>query len=131
MNNLSNEIIHLSKVLEQQIPKGYHEIMAEYVRQNIAGAIYDLLTIAICITIVFLIVKTVLKSTNNKENSIFFENDYSTNPDINGLGFSAVIGAVIVSAIMLIVLVAAFLDIQTAIQHAVAPNYYLIKSFIK
>lgn len=32
---------------------------------------------------------------------------------------------------ILIIFVAALFDIKTAIQHAVAPNYYLIKSFIK
>lgn len=130
MNNLSNEIVHLSKILEKQIPKGYHEIVTEYMRQNIAGALYDLLTIAICLLVAYFVIKTAIKANQDKENSVFYEDGYS-DPDLSGFGFLAVIIAAVICAAILIIFIAAFLDVQTAIQHAVAPNYYLIKSFIK
>ncbi|WDT64723.1 hypothetical protein NV391_06910 [Companilactobacillus crustorum] len=129
MNNLSNEIVHLSKVLEKQIPKGYHEIVAEYVRQNITGAIYDLLVMAFCILVVYFIIRTIKNANQNKKDSMFFEN--YDDPDISMLGIIAVPVVVIIGIAVLIIFVSAFLDIRTAIQHAVAPNYYLIKSFIK
>ncbi|MQS97028.1 hypothetical protein [Companilactobacillus halodurans] len=129
MNNLSNEIVHLSKVLEKQIPKGYHEIAAEYVRQNITGAIYDLLVMAFCILVVYFIIRTIKNANQNKKDSMFFEN--YDDPDISMLGIIAVPVVVIIGIAILIIFVSAFLDIRTAIQQAVAPNYYLIKSFIK
>lgn len=129
MNNLSNEIVHLSKVLEKQIPKGYHEIVAEYVRQNITGAIYDLLVMAFCILVVYFIIRTIKNANQNKKDSMFFEN--YDDPDISMLGIIAVPVVVIIGIAVLIIFVSAFLDIRTAIQQAVAPNYYLIKSFIK
>lgn len=129
MNNLSNEIVHLSKVLEKQIPKGYHEIVAEYVRQNITGAIYDLLVMAFCILAVYFIIRTIKNANQNKKDSMFFEN--YDDPDISMLGIIAVPVVVIIGIAILIIFVSAFLDIRTAIQQAVAPNYYLIKSFIK
>ena len=129
MNNLSNEIVHLSKVLEKQIPKGYHEIVAEYVRQNITGAIYDLLVMVFCILVVYFIIRTIKNANQNKKDSMFFEN--YDDPDISMLGIIAVPVVVIIGIAVLIIFVSAFLDIRTAIQQAVAPNYYLIKSFIK
>lgn len=126
MSNLSNEIVHLSKILEKQIPKGYHEIATEYVRQNIAGAIYDLLAMVLCILVVYFIIRTAIKAYRNKKNSMFFEKNNWTDPDLNALG-----AAIVISFVTLFIFIGTFLDIQTAIQHAVAPNYYLIKSFIK
>lgn len=129
MNNLSNEIVHLSKVLEKQIPKGYHEIVAEYVRQNITGAIYDLLVMTFCILVVYFIIRTIKNANQNKKDSMFFEN--YDDPDISMLGIIAVPVVVIIGIAMVITFIVAFLNIRTAIQQAVAPNYYLIKSFIK
>ncbi|KRL45975.1 hypothetical protein FD29_GL001732 [Companilactobacillus mindensis DSM 14500] len=60
---------------------------------------------------------------------MFFEN--YDDPDISMLGIIAVPVVVIIGIAVLIIFVSAFLDIRTAIQQAVAPNYYLIKSFIK
>lgn len=131
MSNLSNEIVRLSKILEKQIPKGYHEIVTEYVRQNIAGAIYDLLTIAICLLIVYFIARTAIKASKNKEDSLFFEKNNWTDPYLNVIGMLATFAGGVICFVTLVVLIVAFLDIQTSIQHAVAPNYYLIKSFIK
>lgn len=130
MNNLSNEIVHLSKVLEKQIPKGYHEIVTEYVRQNIASALYDLLAIVICLLVAYFIIRIAARAVQDKEGSVFFDSGYSE-PDLSSFGAVAVFGAVLVSIAILIIFIAAFLNVQTAIQHAVAPNYYLIKSFIK
>lgn len=129
MNNLSNEIVHLSKILEKQIPKGYHELVIEYMRQNIVGAIYDLLVMAFCILAVYFIIRTIKNANQNKKDSMFFEN--YDDPDISMLGIIAVPVVVIIGIAMVITFIVAFLNIQTAIQHAVAPNYYLIKSFIK
>lgn len=52
-------------------------------------------------------------------------------PDLSLTGIVATVLAIVTMFTVLIVFVAALLDIQQAIQHAVAPNYYLIKSFIK
>lgn len=129
MNNLSNEIIRLSKILEKQIPKGYHELVIEYVRQNIVGSIYDLLVMAFCILTVYFIIRTIKNANQNKKDSMFFEN--YDDPDISMLGIIAVPVVVIIGIAMVITFIVAFLNIRTAIQQAAAPNYYLIKSFIK
>ncbi|WP_369833388.1 hypothetical protein AB8P52_04120 [Companilactobacillus pabuli] len=131
MNNLSNEITKLSKLLQKQIPKGYQELVTEYVRQNIAGAIYDLLAMVICVLAVYLIVKTVTHAVNNKKESIFFEHGNWSDPDLSLTGIASTVLAIVTMVTVLIVFIAALLDIQQAIQYAVAPNYYLIKSFIK
>lgn len=133
MSNLSNEIVRLSKVLEKQIPKGYHELVIEYVRQNVVGAIYDLITIFLCLIIGYFIVKEVFKSYRNKETSLFFEpiRFNGTSYVLNTIGDVALGVAIIVGIIITILFLCSFINVLTSIQHAVAPNYYLIKSVIK
>lgn len=125
MNNLSNEIVHLSKVLEKQIPKGYHEIVTEYVRQNIVNGIFDVLEAMVVIFVLYLLIKVFVRSINNKEGFYYYEYEISLSGIFMNVG---------VATLSIILVFAFFYDLEHAagsIQHAVAPNYYLIRSFIK
>ena len=125
MNNLSNEIVHLSKVLEKQIPKGYHEIVTEYVRQNIVNGTYKVLEAIVCAFAFYLMIKFLLRLINNKD-SFYYENSEVSLP-----GISLFAGIVFLGIVLFILFITDLEDAAGNIQHAVAPNYYLIKSFIK
>lgn len=130
-NNLSNEIVRLSKILEKQIPKGYHEIVMEYVRQNVVNIAYETTLLVVGIVILILSIKLLFKSFSDKENSALYYLGRATyggeSYQMSGLGIVVTIACFI----SLAVIVSLLITIPTAIQHAVAPNYYLIKSFIK
>lgn len=122
MNNLSNEIVHLSKVLEKQIPKGYHELVIEYVRQNIVNGVGNFLLALFLLGIVIAFIKVVIKNYLSGEEGFFFDEDHDET--------LALLICMIAAIGLSICAIAFFKNSFTDLQHVVAPNYYL-KSFIK
>lgn len=56
VDKLTDTLIHIEHVLEKNIPKGYHEIVQEYVNQNIVTAVVSIVAlIVIAILTVFII----------------------------------------------------------------------------
>jgi len=129
MDKLSSEIVHLSRILEKQIPKGYHEIATEYVRQNIVSAVSKTILVILLLMIVIIGTRILIEAYKNKSKSRLFSDShfYENECKLNSLG----IALIIASGFCLVFALFELPDIRTAIQHAVAPNYYLIKSFIK
>jgi len=125
LNNLSNEIMHLSKVLEKQIPKGYHEIVTEYVRKSMVSGTYKVLEAIACIFLLYFIIKFLLRSIHNKDG--FYYEDY----EVSLPGVALFAGTVFLGIILVVLFFTDLEGVATNFQHAVAPNYYLIKSFIK
>lgn len=126
MNNLANEIAHISKVLEKNIPKGYHQLVTEYVRQSVVSAVGNLLLMFFLLGIVISFITIVLKSYYEHHENMIFE-DYG---DLTDAGAMIVGIGGFLSMILFIVVIFAFTSMFTEIEHAVAPNYYLIKSFL-
>jgi len=122
----ADEIAHISKVLEKNIPKGYHQLVTEYVRQSVVSAVGNLLLMFFLLGIVISFITIVLKSYYEHHKNMIFE-DYG---DLTDAGAMIVGIGGFLSMILFIVVIFAFTSMFTEIEHAVAPNYYLIKSFL-
>jgi len=133
MDNLANEIAHISKILEKEIPKGYHQLVVEYVRQSIAGVIIWSLVIGVCVTLAILLAKFWINSSKNKEKSFVYDAEQWRSTVEYELNLAGFVMAFLSAAFMVFVAItvsSSVGNIQTDIQQALAPNYYLIKSFL-
>lgn len=114
MNNvdkLTDTLIHIEHVLEKNIPKGYHEVVQEYINQNIVAAIVSIIAlIAVVILTVFIIKKYYSLSPKARDdNDIFF-------------------WLYIIFAICAVIYLGVWLTIS--VQRAVAPNWYILQRLL-
>ncbi|MQS52159.1 hypothetical protein [Companilactobacillus mishanensis] len=141
MDKISDELVTITKTLEHQIPKGYHEIVLEYVRQNIVSLIVQSI---ILILILILLISGITYFTHcwrhpgnwlvtpemDIETSRYGDKRHVdkqlTNDGVIYQLFGTI--AIMISLAVIIILLAVM---TSHIQHIVSPNYYLIKSFIK
>lgn len=111
MNNadkLTDTLIHIEHVLEKNIPKGYHEIVQEYINQNVVTAV---VSIVVLISVIALTVFIIKKYCNLQEET---KNNYEL------LLFGYMIIAALVCGYC-------FMSFVNALQHVVAPNWYLLQ----
>lgn len=120
MNNvdkLTDTLIHIEHVLEKNIPKGYHEIVQEYVNKNIVSIGFYFIDLVALALIAFFIVKwckRYTEDTKHDEEEKFWAR-----------------GATIIAVIFLIVggfaLLGCMLD---ATQRVVSPNWYILQKLL-
>lgn len=111
VDKLTDTLIHIEHVLEKNIPKGYHEIVQEYVNQNIVKAAVSIIgLIVVVILTVFIVKKYFSLSQKARDN-------YETE-------------------IMVYIVVAVFICgfcssmLVGALEHVVAPNWFILQKLL-
>lgn len=57
VDKLTDTLIHIEHVLEKNIPKGYHEIVQEYVNQNMVAIGFYFIDLVVLALVAFFIIK--------------------------------------------------------------------------
>lgn len=120
MNNvdkLTDTLIHIEHVLEKNIPKGYHEIVQEYVNQNMVALGFYFIDLVALALIAFFIIKWCKRYTEDTRHDE--ENKFWVR------------GVTIIAVVLLILvgfgLLSSMLD---AAQRIVSPNWYILQRLL-
>lgn len=110
-DRLTDTLIHIEHVLEKNIPKGYHEIVQEYMNQNIVTAIVSIVALIVVVLLTVFIVKKY----------------YSLSEEIREDNYM-LFWLYIVFAIVAVLSFGAWLTVSA--QHAVAPNWFILQQLL-
>lgn len=114
MNNvdkLTDTLIHIEHVLEKNIPKGYHEIVQEYMNQNIVTAVVSIVALIVIVILTVFIIKKYYSLTPTAR----YDND-----TLFWLYMIFAIFAVSCFGVLLTV----------SVRHAVAPNWFILQKLL-
>lgn len=116
-DRLTDTLIHIEQVLENNIPKGYHEIVREYVIQQAVATICSLIVLVALAVLAFCIIKWYKK---------YVKDDEHTKDDKDGALWAAIIG------ITLILILVFFIGrgLVSSLQRVLSPNWYILQQLL-